>query len=93
MEELNILEKMPHFVPISGKSEWNFEELQETIWEYLELIRIYTKPKGQIPDYEEPVVLNRKRSSIKDFCNKIHRGLLKDFKYAYVWGSSVKHNP
>ena len=24
---------------------------------------------------------------------KIHRTLVNDFKYAWVWGSSVKHNP
>ena len=27
------------------------------------------------------------------FCDKIHRTLKADFKYAWVWGSSVKHNP
>lgn len=45
-EELQILEKMPHIVPISGHLEWNFQELYETIWDYLKFIRIYTKPKG-----------------------------------------------
>lgn len=93
MEELDILDQIPHFVPISGMSEWNFEELYETIWDYLGFIRIFTKPKGQIPDYEQPVILNRRKSTIEDFVNKIHRGLMSQFKYAYVWGSSVKHNP
>lgn len=67
---------MPHFVPISGHKSWNFEELYETIWDYLKFIRIYTKPKGQIPDYNEPVILNRKRSTVGDFCKKIHRDLI-----------------
>lgn len=92
-EELQILEKMPHIVPISGHLEWNFQELYETIWDYLKFIRIYTKPKGQIPDYNEPVILNRKRSTVADFCKKIHKDMLGDLKYAYVWGRSVKHNP
>ena len=48
MEELEILNKMPHFVPVSGHLEWNFEELYETIWDYLDFIRIYTKPKDVI---------------------------------------------
>lgn len=93
MEELQILDMIPHFVPISAMSEWNYEELYETIWDYLGFIRIYTKPKGQIPDYEQPVILNRRKSTMEDFVNKIHRGLMSQFKYAYVWGSSVKHNP
>lgn len=93
MEELAILDKIPHFVPISGYHKWNLEEMYETIWDYLDFIRIYTKPKGQIPDYEAPVILNRKRSTVEDFVKKIHRGLMSQFKYAYVWGASSKHNP
>ena len=46
IEELDLLDKVPHYVPISAKDEWNFDELMEKIWEYLDLIRIYTKPKG-----------------------------------------------
>ena len=57
MEELETLCKLPHVVPISSNLEWNFDELLETIWEYGKMMRIYTKPKGQIPDYEEPVIL------------------------------------
>ena len=46
IEELDLLDRVPHSVPISAKDEWNFDELMEKIWEYLDLIRIYTKPKG-----------------------------------------------
>jgi ribosome-interacting GTPase 1 len=46
IEELDLLDKVPHYVPISAKDEWNFDELMEKIWEYLDLLRIYTKPKG-----------------------------------------------
>jgi ribosome-interacting GTPase 1 len=80
-------------VPIAGKLGWNFDELLETIWEYLDLIRVYTKPKGEIPDYERPVILKRKKASVEDFCNSIHRALILDFKHAQCWGHSVKHNP
>jgi ribosome-interacting GTPase 1 len=30
---------------------------------------------------------------IEAFCNRIHRTLIKQFKYAWVWGRSVKHQP
>ena len=46
IEELDLLSRVPHYVAISAKDEWNFDELMEKIWEYLDLIRIYTKPKG-----------------------------------------------
>ena len=63
------------------------------MWVYLDLVRIYTKPKGQMPDYEQPVVMTSAHCTVEDFCNSIHKGLLKDFRNAVVWGSSVKHNP
>ncbi|KAJ2685651.1 GTP-binding protein rbg1, partial [Coemansia spiralis] len=50
-------------------------------------------PKGQLPDYSAPVVLKRDRASVLDFCNAIHRAILKEFAYGLVWGTSVKHNP
>ena len=57
------------------------------------MIRIYTKPKGAIPDYNEPVILSRDRKSIGDLCDSLHKEIRKKFKYAWVWGSSVKHQP
>mmetsp|Transcript_3977 Transcript_3977/g.2940 ORF Transcript_3977/g.2940 Transcript_3977/m.2940 type:complete len:173 (+) Transcript_3977:304-822(+) len=93
IEELDLLDKVPHYVPISAKDEWNFDELMEKIWAYLDLIRIYTKPKGQVPDYDAPVIIQRTSSTIEHFCNKLHKQLIKEFKYAMVWGTSVKHYP
>ena len=40
----------------------------------------YTKPKGQLPDYESPVVLKNGSSSIEDFCNNLHKSIMKEFK-------------
>lgn len=93
IEELDIIYKIPHCVPISAHHHWNFDDLLEKLWDYLRLVRIYTKPKGQLPDYENPVVLSSQRLTIEDFCNKIHRTIIKEFKYALVWGESVKHQP
>lgn len=93
IEELDLLDKVPHYVPISAKDEWNLDELMDKIWEYLDLMRIYTKPKGQIPDYEAPVIVPRTMSTVEGFCNRIHKQLVKDMKYALVWGTSVKHTP
>jgi len=93
IEELDIVTQIPHTVPISADLKWNMDELLETMWEYLNLTRIFTKPKGQLPDYSAPVVLHTERRSVEDFCKKIHNTILKEFKYALVWGSSVKHQP
>ena len=39
------------------------------------------------------VILHSHHPSVEDFCNRIHRTLIASFKYAWVWGSSVKHQP
>eukprot|EP01113_Clastostelium_recurvatum_P017925 TRINITY_DN2114_c0_g1_i1.p1 TRINITY_DN2114_c0_g1~~TRINITY_DN2114_c0_g1_i1.p1 ORF type:complete len:368 (+),score=95.55 TRINITY_DN2114_c0_g1_i1:28-1131(+) len=94
IEELDLLDRIPHYVPISAHQEWNYDELLDKIWKYLDLIRIYTKPRGQIPDYNAPVVIRGGgSSSVESFCNRIHKSLAKQMKYSLVWGSSVKHQP
>ena len=57
------------------------------------MFRIYTKPKGHVPDYTAPVILYDHSPSMEMFCNRIHRGILSQYKYAWVWGQSVKHQP
>jgi len=40
----------------------------------------YTKPRGQIPDYNAPVVMRRGATTVEDFCNRIHKTLISQFK-------------
>ncbi|KAI6047284.1 P-loop containing nucleoside triphosphate hydrolase protein [Pisolithus marmoratus] len=91
IEELDLLYKIPHSVPISSKEWLNVDELIEKMWEALQLVRVYTKPRGQSPDYSAPVVLRHGKCTIDDFCNAIHKEIAKQLKYAVVWGSSAKH--
>ena len=93
LEELELISRVPHYVPIASAVEWNFDELLESIWSYLNMKRVYTKPKGQVPDTENPVVIPANKSTVEEFCLRIHKSLLQQFNYALVWGSSVKHNP
>lgn len=93
IEELDILDRMPNYVPISSKSMWNLDELMEEIWNRCSMIRIYTKPKGQIPDYDEPVILHNESPTIEEFCNRLHKGIMSQFSHALVWGRSAKHQP
>lgn len=92
IEELDLLYKIPHSVPISSREWLNIDELSERMWDALELVRVYTKPRGQSPDYSAPVVLRRGRCSVEDFCNAIHKEIAKQMKYAIVWGASAKHS-
>lgn len=94
IEELDILDQMPNYVPLSSQHGWNIDELMEEIWDRCNMLRIYTKPKGQIPDYEEPVILHSERNpTIEEFCGRLHKDLINQFSHALVWGRSAKHQP
>jgi hypothetical protein len=92
IEELDLLYKIPMSVPVSSREWWNIDELLEKMWQTLSLVRVYTKPRGQAPDYSAPVVLKRGRCTVEDFCSAIHKEIAKQMKYAIVWGASAKHS-
>ncbi len=77
------------FIPISADKDRNLEDLKDAIYQQLDLIRIYLRPKGGVADYEEPLIVPRD-SSIIEICAKIHRDVQKNFRYAYIWGNSAK---
>ena len=72
--------KIPNSVPISSKEWLNVDELIDVMWERLDLVRVYTKPRGQAPDYSQPVVLKRGKCSVDDFCSAIHKEIAKQLK-------------
>lgn len=92
IEELDLLYKIPKSVPISSRLWLNIDELLEKMWQELNLVRIYTRPRGRQPDYSAPVVLKRDHCTVEDFCNAIHKEIAKQFKSAVVWGTSAKHS-
>ncbi|MEK6904071.1 MAG: GTPase [Nanoarchaeota archaeon] len=64
------------------------EDIADEIWSRLNLIKVYTKQPGKKPDY--PPVAMSKGSTIKDLAEKIHKDFLKKFRFARIWGKSVK---
>ncbi len=78
-----------NFIPTSADANVNIEALKEEIFNKLNFIRIYMRPKNGEPDYEEPLI-TRNGSTILEVCNKIHRNMRDEFRYAMVWGKSVK---
>lgn len=78
------------YLPVAAEKGQNLERLKELIYEKLDFINIYTKRKGEKADIEEPLVM-RRGATVSDVCEKLHRDLKKDFRYAIVWGKSVRH--
>ncbi|UCE39582.1 MAG: GTP-binding protein [Thermoplasmata archaeon] len=74
---------------ISAKDGVGLDALRKNIYEMLDFIRIYMKPQRKKVDLNEPLVIKRK-SSVGDVCDIIHRTFRKRFRYANIWGKSAK---
>jgi len=88
------LKKIPfkYDIAIAAEKGEGITELRELIYDTLRLISIFTKRKGEGADLEEPLVV-RRGITVAEVCDKLHRDLRKEFRYAMVWGKSVKHQP
>lgn len=83
---------IPKDVPIIYTSiirRTGLEEIGKILFEKLNIIRVYTKQPNKEPD-QRPLVVPR-GSTVLDIAEKIHSRLAKRFKYAKIWGSSVKY--
>ncbi|CAL9097771.1 unnamed protein product, partial [Musa textilis] len=49
----------------------NLDRLLARMWEEMGLVRVYSKPQGQQPDFTDPFVLSTDRGgcTVEDFCN------------------------
>lgn len=92
MEDLDRLSRQPHSICVSVHWELNLDYLLEVMWDYIQLCRVYTKKKGCAPDFATPFVM-RQGDSVKDVISRIHQDLLRNFRYALIWGTSAKHRP
>ncbi|NYZ76936.1 GTP-binding protein [Candidatus Micrarchaeota archaeon] len=85
--------KLPFdYIPISAEKGQNLAALKDAIYQKLDFINIYTKRRGEKADIEEPMIL-RRGVTVGGVCGQLHRDLKKQFRYALVWGKSVKHQP
>ncbi len=76
-------------VMISAERRIGIEELKERIFRAAGLIRVYLKPQSGKVDYDAPLIL-RDGATVEDVCNALHRDFVRKFRYAMVWGRSVK---
>ncbi|MDD1707087.1 MAG: GTP-binding protein [Methanoregulaceae archaeon] len=77
-------------VMISAYTGYKMVELKDRIYDTLGFMRVYLKPQSEAADLEEPLIV-RTGSTIEDVCRKLHRDFVERFRYARVWGHSVKH--
>lgn len=59
IEEVNRLAHQPNSVVVSCNMQLNLDYLLETIWNYLNLLRVYTKKPGCFPDFDDCLILRK----------------------------------
>jgi len=96
IEEIRAIHTRPDAMVLSCRGDGlNKDVFLDKVWEYLGLVRVYTKPRGKKPDFGDPLVLTDGRHgvTVEAACKQVHRSLVAEFDYAMVWGTSVKHTP
>jgi len=73
----------------SSLTNLNLEKIGELIFISSGMIRVYTKEPNEKEPSKKPLVI-RKGTTVIEVAEEIHRDLAKLFKYARVWGKSVK---
>jgi small GTP-binding protein len=61
------------------------EEFKRVVYDFLDVVRVYTKAPGKKPDFNDPYVVAR-GSTVLDVAAKVHRDFADNLKYARIWG-------
>jgi len=73
-------------ISVSAREGTGLDELRETIYKALNIIRVYTKTPGSKADLSDPVIL-KKLSTVQEAAESIHKDFKDKLKYTMVWGS------
>jgi uncharacterized protein len=75
-------------VRFSATARIGFQGLKLSLWQLLQLVRVYAKPPGHRAERSEPIVLPL-GATVLDFAARIHRELPEKLVYARVWGGKL----
>lgn len=74
---------------VSAQEGTGLTELKKTIFEAIDVVRVYTKlPTKKEADFEKPFTV-RRGGTILDIAELVHKDLAANFKNARVWGTKV----
>jgi ribosome-interacting GTPase 1 len=85
---LALLEKECPAIPVSAITGRNLELLKRTVFERLEIMRVYSKPPGKEADLSAPFVM-RRGGTVEDFARSVHQDFFEKLTAARVWGSAA----
>lgn len=77
-------------LPVSAKTSEGLRVIGKTLFDVLEIIRVYTKQPNHEKPSEHPLIL-RRGATVYDVAKAIHSSFVENFKYAKIWGPSAKY--
>jgi len=73
---------------LSARDNIGLDGFGRRLFDFLELIRIYTKEPGKKPDLAAPYVLHR-GATVLDLAERIHKDFAERMKFARIWGANA----
>ncbi|RLE00494.1 MAG: GTP-binding protein HSR1, partial [Candidatus Aminicenantes bacterium] len=82
----------PNFNPllVSVVQKEGLERLKERIFNFLRILRVYSKIPGKKPDLDEPFIF-RQGSTVMDMARMIHKDFAEKLRYARLWKKNDLH--
>jgi ribosome-interacting GTPase 1 len=71
-------------LPVSAREDVNLLQLRRTLFEMLDVIRIYSKKPGKKADTDAPYVV-RRGTTVLDAAGIVHKDFAQHLKYARLW--------
>jgi ribosome-interacting GTPase 1 len=71
----------------STRTDAGLVELRNTIFERLDIVRVYTKIPGKKADLESPPFTLKRGSTVLDLARLVHRDFVSTLKYAKAWSA------
>ena len=80
-----LAENLPS-ISVSTETGASLEDLRRQVFNILNIVRVYTKPRSGKADFNDPVILNT-GELVEDFAQAVHKDFRRKLKYANIWGS------
>jgi small GTP-binding protein len=75
-------------ISISAETGRNLDQLKQSVFDSLDILRVYSKAPDEEPNFNQPVVM-KNGATLEDFTKEIHKDFHEKLKFAKVWGSTA----
>ena len=72
---------------ISASRGINLEDLKRSLFQMLNIVRVFSKPPGKEAEFSKPFIF-KKGSTLLEFAAAVHQDFARNLKFARVWGTA-----